>query len=172
MEILVPGLILVALMVYASTRIKKIAARAYDREDVSGEGFSITKPAGFIIPAEKPSEALFFACSKEYGRDAADGSRQAEAKVVRHVGPDIAHIRKRIVGSDETLIEELSEYVADVQYKLIETAGEAGGLSVRRHRKLFASGDGIMELCVTVLAECGDELAEEIEVFVDSFRAE
>jgi hypothetical protein len=34
MEILIPGLILVALMVYVSTRIKRAAARAFEPENV------------------------------------------------------------------------------------------------------------------------------------------
>src|SRR5687767_8261126 len=48
MELLIPGLILVALMVYASTRIKRTAAAAFDRETVDTEDFIIQKPEGFL----------------------------------------------------------------------------------------------------------------------------
>ena len=48
MEILVPGLILVALMVWLSTRIKRNAAAAFDAERVETEDLIVEKPGGFL----------------------------------------------------------------------------------------------------------------------------
>ena len=48
MEILIVGLILVGFMVYASTRIKRTAAEAFDAETVESDDFTIEKPAGFL----------------------------------------------------------------------------------------------------------------------------
>ena len=69
MEILIIGLIVVALMVYASTKIKNEAKRAYEREDFSAEHFKITKPDGFIIPIKEDSEFAFEAYSKDFSEE-------------------------------------------------------------------------------------------------------
>ena len=53
MEILIIGVIVVALMAYASTKIKKSAREAFEVEVFENEGFTITKPEGFIIPYNK-----------------------------------------------------------------------------------------------------------------------
>ena len=78
MEILIPGLILVALMVWASTKIKKKASAAYEDEIVETDTFILEKPEGFISPAY-PDEGLEFAAySKEFGRDRTRDLRQAQ----------------------------------------------------------------------------------------------
>src|SRR6478735_1312021 len=81
MELLIPGLILVALMVWASTKIKRSAAKAFDAEHVEGDGFAIDKPAGFLNRHYDSSEYLFDAYSKEYGPGKADNVRAATAIV-------------------------------------------------------------------------------------------
>src|SRR5262245_36415410 len=72
MELLITGMIRVALMVYASARIKKSAAMAYDEELIDTDEFSITKPEGFIIPTNGDGRFAFAAYSKEFGTDDAD----------------------------------------------------------------------------------------------------
>ena len=48
MELLIPGLALVALMVWASTRIKRTAADAFAPEVIDTPEFSIKKPEGWL----------------------------------------------------------------------------------------------------------------------------
>jgi hypothetical protein len=48
MEILIAGVILVAFMAYASTRIKRSAAKAFEAETVETDQFVIQKPDGFL----------------------------------------------------------------------------------------------------------------------------
>ena len=48
MEILIPGLILVALMVYVSTKIKKNAVDAFGEETITTDDFVLIKPEGFL----------------------------------------------------------------------------------------------------------------------------
>ena len=67
MELLIPGLILVALMVWASTRIKKNAAAAFDAEVIETESFSIRKPEGFLHVLNDDSGLAFRSYSKDFG---------------------------------------------------------------------------------------------------------
>jgi hypothetical protein len=85
MELLIPGLILVALMAWASTKIKKTAAEAYSEETVSAGGFTIVKPEGFIIPVNDDPAVLFEARSREY-ETVASGSLPAASVTVENSG--------------------------------------------------------------------------------------
>ena len=77
MEFLIPGLILVALMVYASTRIKRTAAQAFDEETIETEDFVLTKPEGFLHVLNGDRALAFEAYSKEFGKGDASEQRQA-----------------------------------------------------------------------------------------------
>jgi len=82
MELLIPGLILVALMAYVSTRIKKSAARAFEAEQVTGDGFSLEKPDGFLVRTGGKAGLLFDAYSKDFGTTGgAENIRAAKAIV-------------------------------------------------------------------------------------------
>lgn len=54
-------------MVIVSTKIKRAAARAYDRETIDKEDFRLEKPNGFLYPLNSDSEFEFEAYSKNYG---------------------------------------------------------------------------------------------------------
>ena len=81
MEILIFGVILVALMVFVSTKIKKSAARAFEPEMIETEDFRIIKPQGFINPVNEDSAAAFEAYTKELGENDAKNFRQAQANL-------------------------------------------------------------------------------------------
>lgn len=81
MEILIVGVIIVALMAYVSTKIKKAAQQAYEPEALENEYFTITKPEGLIIPVKDKSEFMFEAYSKEFGEDDSEKFNQCWAVV-------------------------------------------------------------------------------------------
>src|SRR3954462_6162642 len=81
MELLIPGLILVALMVWASTKIKRKAADAFSAEHIEGDGFTLEKPDGFLSKSYVEGAHLFDAYSKEYGTGTAADVRAATAVV-------------------------------------------------------------------------------------------
>lgn len=87
MEILIIGGIIVALMVYASTRIKKVSKVAYEREVFETAEFRIVKPNEFIIPVSEKSPYVFEARSRDFGTE--DGSSdfyQCRALVTEKAG--------------------------------------------------------------------------------------
>ena len=85
MEIFIVGVMVVALMVYVSTRIKKSAAQAYEPETIDAEDFTINKPAGFINPVNDDSAFVFEAFTKDFGTDEAKDFRQARARFQRGI---------------------------------------------------------------------------------------
>lgn len=88
MEILIIGGLLVALMAYLSTKIKKEAKRAYEQEVIETEGFKIIKPVDFIIPLKKGSEYAFETYSKDFGEDEAEDLSQCWAVIKQKDGID------------------------------------------------------------------------------------
>ena len=86
MELLIPGLILVAIMVWASTRIKRNAAAAFDAERVETNDFIIEKPEGFLHVLNDTTGLLFRAYSKEFGTVGRTELRQATIEIERRRG--------------------------------------------------------------------------------------
>src|SRR5687768_9390305 len=84
MEIFIIGGAIVALMVYVSTRIKKSAAAAYDREIIETEEFRIVKPKGFMHPLRENSEFAFEAFSEDYGDGELRNFWQSNAELLVH----------------------------------------------------------------------------------------
>jgi hypothetical protein len=80
MEIFIVGALVVALMVFVSTKIKKSAARAFVPELIERDEFNIAKPEGFMTPLETGRDGfLFEAYSREYGEKKARNIRCAQA---------------------------------------------------------------------------------------------
>lgn len=142
MEIWIIGGIIVALMVYASTKIKRSAARAYERETVESDGFSILKPEDFLSPVE--TAYAFEAYSKEFGRGDAEEIRQATITVTR------------------------SDSADEVGYS--ESESEIAGVPVRIYRMISEAGGSAFELEMTVLADFEAEYAERVREVIASFK--
>lgn len=159
MELLIPGLILVALMVYASTRIKKTAAAAFEPESVSGAGFTLEKPEGFLSVIGGDSSLEFEAYSREFGTTAGVDARQALVEVRRLTDPE-----GESAGSTEHQI------VDGVKYTITESTRLDKGVTLRDIRKTARSGDGYLQLKVTRMDETNEDVARKIDMLIASFR--
>ncbi len=95
MELLIPGLILVAFMVWASTRIKKNAAAAFDAEIVQTDEFSIRKPEGFLHVLNDSSGLAFRAYSQPFGKIGNREVRRATIEVEAHPNSNIDEVNAR-----------------------------------------------------------------------------
>ena len=139
MELLIPGLILVALMVYASTKIKKAAAAAFEPESIETDEFAITKPEGMINPIRDESPYLFEAYSKDYGDEEHRNERRLSAYVqvsnstAREAADEIRRSMTSITNEyslgDSTVIEGTENGFA-AAYKISESKGRAYVLKV------------------------------------------
>src|SRR5687768_214257 len=133
MELLIPGLILVALMVYVSTRIKKSAARAYEVETVDTPEFHIEKPDGMLNPLNDQSPYAFEAYSRDFGRDGNGNIRQLAADLCVIENASAAEVIETINASSGGSTAERNEggaFIIETQqpptriyYKIIESRG-------------------------------------------------
>lgn len=170
MELLIPGLILVALMVYASTKIKKNAALAYEREKIDTPEFSIVKPEGFICPVDYSEELLFAAYSKEYGREQAEGVRQASAEIEAFERANFDEICERVrIESSHVISEDLGT-LSGAKCRIIAAERIDNGITLDAVHKIMARDGKVYELAVSVLPEHKDDYLRRIDELVDSFR--
>ena len=147
MEILIVGVIIVALMAYVSTKIKKAASEAYKQEMLENEYFTITKPEGFIVPVKEHSEFMFEAYSKEFGEDEADKFNQCWAVVNEKDG---------------------IEYDLDV----LETEKIVDEVTIKNYNKVLVSNklNKSFELEISVIPEYEEKFADGIKLMLESFK--
>ncbi len=169
MEILIPGLILVALMVYASTRIKKSAALAYEAETVETDDFIIHKPAGFLNVINGDPHYAFEAYSKEFGPEGAEEIRRATATLTIRRGIAQDRVAANLIGSGITKIGDTNEIVDGIRYRNFELKRKDKGHTFRVYYKLAEKDEKVYELEINALNEPTDEFVRNIETMRDSF---
>jgi hypothetical protein len=170
MELLIPGLILVALMAYASTRIKRAAARAFEAESITGDGFTLEKPDGFLVRIGTDGGLLFDAYSKDFGPAGADNIRAATAVVVAN--------NERLKKAAKAETARLMSAETGKRFEL----GDAHGMLVTGKlvrdghdfevtAKILEQGSRTLVLRIEVLKEKAADLSEGIEKMLISFNA-
>jgi hypothetical protein len=167
MEILIPGLILVALMVYVSTRIKRSAAGAYEEERIETDEFSITKPAGFIIIEDEVADVRFAAYSKDYGTDEADNIRQVTSQLRIHRGRSLEQISVSIREAASRIIDE--RHLAGLS-SVIEAESEHNRSSIETEYHLTQKGADTFEFSVSALGDTKDANQKEITTLLSTFE--
>ena len=174
MEILIVGVILVALMVYVSTKIKRSAAQAFEREMIETDDFSLVKPEGFISPVNEDSAHLFEAYSKDFGEDdEVLNVRQANVELSARENADFqtacdaARRSFDNVRSEKMLTDELGNQTAC----LLEGDENRDEASFRVFRKIAASGSQpkIYDLKISILPAYLEQYAERAREMTDSF---
>lgn len=169
MELLIPGLILVALMVWASTKIKRDADAAFGEESIETDVLTVRKPDGFLHVLNDDSDLAFRAYSKEYGSGEANGIRKAiiEIEIFDGIDPEerfaelaaeyakLANVEKLV---DDNAISFSTEFVDDE-------------LEFKRIYRLIGRSDRLYETRITILAKYKEEFDSKIEKFVGSFQA-
>ena len=167
MELLIPGLILVALMVYASTRIKKTVARAFESENFENADFSIVKPDGFLIPIEDETAGRFNALSREFGKDDYDGVRCVAAAVKIVPAGELSGELDTFRGSAQG---EVTEESRDDGIELRATT-ENNGHKLDSILRAIEGADGRERLLrIDAIPEPTDDHARKIEEMLASFR--
>jgi hypothetical protein len=169
MEILIPGLVLVGLMVWASTRIKRNAARAYEREEIDTTEFTLVKPEGFLAPVDPAEGTVFSAYSKEYGRDDSERVRRAAIEVRRFADVSFDDVRRRTGDSAAGVIEEQIGVIDQAKCANMVIAGFSDGVPVETHLKIVAARDAVYQVSIAVLPEHKDEFLIKIDETLGSF---
>ncbi len=174
MEIFIIGVVIVALMVYVSTKIKKSAAQAFERETIETEDFTLVKPEGFMHPLRDESEFAFEAFSKDFGDGELRNIWQANVELLVHSGTNLKEICSKIRNFADSILseEKIKETPADQRISLIE--GEITIDDVHKH--VFwkvvesVSQKKVFELRAFVLESNLNDHAQKIEEMFESFR--
>jgi hypothetical protein len=173
MEILIVGVIIVALMAYASTKIKKSAAQAFEREEIETEDFSIIKPAGFINPINDKSAYPFEAYTKDLGTNAAKNLRQARATLRVVTGVDFPTVCRDTKNSAGRITSKrFVEDAADGRKTfLLESEKIENDVKIFSFWKIIESVERrkIYELQVSVLENHLDEFADAAREMIETF---
>jgi len=165
MEILIFGGALVALMVYTSTRIKRVAKEAYQEELVERPDFTLIKPEGFLELTSPAVGLAFEAHSKGFGEEeTTEAQREALASVVINV-----ECAEAVGKSLETEgYRNISEIENDFIFEKLQEEPFAS-LTLTRVIDLDAR-KGSASLSVIVLKESIDEFEGSARMMIRSFR--
>ena len=164
MEILIPGLALVALMVYVSTRIKRSAAKAFDEEVVETDEFTITKPEGFFMPTDA-NDLAFAAYSKDFGTGEAGSVRQVTAELRTYEGKTLEAVRDATVAEASKIVSE--QHLAGGSM-ILETEVSENGIVLEAERRLVEKEGKVFELAVTALSETKEAQQRNIDTLLAS----
>ena len=165
MELLIPGLILVALMAYVSTRIKRSAARAFEPELIDTEAFSISKPDGLLSRIEPFPPSLFEAYSKDFGEKPFETVRRLTADV-RAVETGLDDAADEIRGAVRSVVSERSADDGIV----IEAEEVSDAAEISSFYRLGRQDGRTLILRIAALGEPSDEIRRRIEELLVSFR--
>lgn len=173
MEILIVGFILVALMAYVSTRIKKSAASAYEPETVETAEFSLVKPEGFIVPVGNASAFAFETFSKDFGEsDETEKLRRAEANLRIAAGENFAVYCERAKQTFDEILsaETLGASENGRKICLLKGENQENGVQTFEYRKIIAGDARIYDLRAIVLGDDFAVYGERIEKMIASFQ--
>lgn len=173
MEIFIIGAAVVALMVYVSTRIKKSAAQAFDRETIETDEFFIIKPEGLLHPLRDKSEFAFEAYSKDFGAENLRNIWQVNAEMLVHTDAKFKDVCVAVKKSAEEVMSEnvLKETPADQRICLIEGKQTLDDVKKRVFWKIVesVSQKKVYELRIYVLEGNLTEFSSRIEEMLESF---
>ena len=171
MEIFIVGGIVVALMVFVSTKIKKSAAAAYQAETVETKAFTIYKPEGFLHPLNDDSEYAFEANSKEYGKNDADKFRQARAALRVISDSDFKTVCENAKKSAGKIKSKKFDENAPAGRKIFTLTGETSESDVKilTFWKIVENNKKIYELKAAIIETYAEEFAERVGAMVKSF---
>lgn len=169
MELLIPGLILVALMVYASTKIKRSAAAAFEPETIETDEFRIEKPDGFLNVLNRGPGLELDLYSKEFGIDDASSYRAARAELRVYTGRTLEFAANAIADTVK-VVSDVSEVIDGRKYRVIEAAAVEKGVGFREIYKLSEKDGRVFELQFKVLDTAEKELSRKVDLMFASFE--
>lgn len=170
MELLIPGLILVALMVYASTRIKRSAARAFEAETIETDDLILEKPDGFLNVIGGDPKFVFEAYSKDFGGEGAENIRRATADIVVKSDTHTETLANEILRSSGKLVDDRTERIGGINYRMIEHITKEQDVDFRVRSKLATRNGKVFVLTVRSIVETTPEFMRNIEAMFDSFQ--
>jgi hypothetical protein len=164
-------IIFITILLSISSRVRKAASRAFEREEVETNEFFLVKPEGLINPISDKSKFAFEAFSKDFGKGDAEDLKQAQVFVSVFPGANFAAVwddTKKAAG--EILSEELAETEKICLIKSEETLENA---TAYNFYKIIGSDarQKIYVLKISVLQEALEDYRDRIDETLESFRS-
>lgn len=170
MEFLIPGLLLVAFMVWASTRIKRNAAAAFEEESIDTDQFTIRKPEGFLHVLNDDSGLAFRSYSKEFGKVGDREVRKATIEIEKHPATNIEALKTAFEERSEAT-ESFENYLdAGERAAWLTSVGVSNGGEYWIRRKLVTRVPDVWEARASVLTDHGEEMEETLETALEGFQ--
>ncbi len=166
MELLIPGLLLVAFMVWASTRIKKNAAAAFDSEAIETDEFIIEKPEGFLHNLNGDPKYIFEAYSKELSK-VNDNFRIGTATITRIENSTLDAVVSDLV-QDANMTDDETLMIDEKRYRLLKLNKNDADIETEISYKLAEKNGNVYKLEIAAVKESAN--AQWVETFFDSFR--
>lgn len=168
MEFLIPGLILVGLMVYVSTKVKRSSEAAWAPEKVETKQYTIVKPHGVLHVLNGRAELLFEAYSREFGTGGASKTRVARIEIRAYDRTSVSAKVKELEASG-TLLERATQTIGDRKYVMLDIEEPADVLKCRVLYKVGEREGKIFVLSIRMLAEADDEMRAKLDLAAESF---
>ncbi|MEP6946803.1 MAG: hypothetical protein ABJA02_12860 [Acidobacteriota bacterium] len=169
MEILIVGILLVALMVYASTKIKRTATEAFEQERIETADYIVEKPEGFLNVLHPNSLLELDIYSRDFGVDHAASFRMAKAELRRYKGWTVEQAVDA-VGEAVKVNSTLSEVIDGKKYRVIEAESVEKGAGFRELYKLAEKEGDVYELKLQILEDANEELNQKADRMCASFE--
>jgi len=173
MDIFIIGLVVVALMVFVSTKIKKSAARAFESEIIEKDEFRIVKPEGLMSPLDENSKYPFEARSREYGEKISRNVWQAHAFLTVDKGLNFkAECEKARQTAGKILSEKIFNETEGEKICLIESEKIENEVPMIEFRKIIESRkqQKTYDLQISVLRSFREVYIHKINEMTNSFR--
>ena len=171
--IIIGGIVLVIIMVITSTKIKKNAALAFDREMVEKEDFRLEKPEGFLYPLNSDSGFPFEAYSKTYGDKETRNIWRARIRLRTSEGLNLHKLVNEIKSSNENFIseKEFDDLPERQKGTIIRTEKTEDEIGYKILRKVLQNKNRKItyELKTTILEPYGEEFADRACEMMQSF---
>jgi hypothetical protein len=167
MEILIPGLIIVALMVYASTRLKRATTKAFEQEAIETEDFSLVKPEGFLHLINGDPAYAFQAYSKEFGTNGSGEIRRATIDIRKIADRTFEQVCETL-GRDAKILDSKHFQLNEMRANSMEIVRRTGDVETVDHYLIIEAPDSVFELRTTVLREHNDDYQRKIDELEES----
>lgn len=171
MEIFIIGAVIVVLMAYVSTKIKKTSAAAYAPELLNAAEYSVVKPDGYIVPWNE--ESAFKALSKEMGKSkGAEKLYRSSAELRIFDDLSFDEVCRGARKSVKNVVSEESAREDDMRFCFMHGKALKDDTDMEVYYKIVenqATGK-VFELQVSVLSEAMEDYGAKASGILQSFN--
>lgn len=161
------------IMIVVSTRIKKSAARAFEREIIETADFKVVKPEGLMHPIRDASEYEFEAYSKDFGDEGERNVWQAQVFLTVSADSNFAAFCESAKRQSDVILSEKTFEDAPGGEKicLLESEKTEEEIEFYERRKIVESRRQrkIYDLRITILKSFREAYSGKVDELINNF---